>query len=220
VCGGGSHIRNPVRATAKWLARRHARQQDAKDESRVRKLIVGLGNPGVQYAQSRHNVGFLALDRFAEPHHLTFSRRRFNALLAEGAIQDQRVLLAKPQTFMNLSGNAVGRLISFYRIPFRDIIVVYDDLDLPLGRMRLRERGSAGGHHGMESIIAAVGHGDFARLRIGIGRPPSREDVEHVLGTFTRAEESIVKEVLARAVEALDVWLIAGLENAMNRFNA
>ncbi len=186
----------------------------------MRKLIVGLGNPGVQYAQSRHNVGFLALDRFAESHHLTFSRRRFNALLAEGAIQDQRVLLAKPQTFMNLSGNAVGRLISFYRIPFRDIIVVYDDLDLPLGRMRLRERGSAGGHHGMESIIAAVGHGDFARLRIGIGRPPSREDVEHVLGTFTRAEESMVKEVLARAVEALDVWLIAGLENAMNRFNA
>jgi PTH1 family peptidyl-tRNA hydrolase len=223
MSGPGSHSRNPVRASARWLARRFAREQKAShspDASRGYKLIVGLGNPGIEYARNRHNVGFLVLDRFAESHSITFSRRRFNARLAEGVIEGRRVLLAKPQTYMNLSGSAVGKLVSFHQIPIHDIIVVYDDLDLPLGRMRLRARGGAGGHHGMESIVAALGHADFARLRIGIGRPASREDVDHVLGNFNDEERSIVEETVTRAVEALDIWLTAGIEEAMNRFNA
>jgi PTH1 family peptidyl-tRNA hydrolase len=206
--------------SAKWLARHLARKPSAADESRPFKLIVGLGNPGIQYRLNRHNVGFLVLDRFAETHHFSFSRRRFNALLADGMIHDQRVLLAKPQTYMNLSGTAVSKLVSFHRIPSRDIIIVYDDLDLPLGKMRLRERGSAGGHHGMESIIAALGHSDFPRLRLGVGRPSSREDVDHVLGNLSATERRVMEETFTSAVEALKVWLEEGIVIAMNRFNA
>ncbi len=183
------------------------------------RLIVGLGNPGIKYALNRHNIGFLLLDQFADKHQFSFARRRFNALLAEGSGDGSRLLLAKPQTYMNLSGDAVGKLVSFYRIPIHDIIVCYDDLDLPLGRLRLRARGSAGGHHGMESIIAALGSDDFARLRIGIGRPASREDISHVLGNLTPEEERTLDETLGRAVEALDLWLSEGIEKAMNQYN-
>ena len=206
--------------SAKWLARRLARKQIAEDGPRAYKLIAGLGNPGVQYLRNRHNVGFLVLDSFAEIHLFSFSRRRFNALLADGMIQDRRVLLAKPQTYMNDSGRAVAKLVAFHRISSRDIIIVYDDLDLPLGKMRLRAGGSAGGHHGMESIIAALGHEDFSRLRIGIGRPSSGEDVGHVLGNFSGEEQNVMDETFARAVEALDIWLEHDIETAMNRFNA
>ncbi len=196
------------------------RERNPQADSRALRLIVGLGNPGVHYALNRHNAGFLLLHRFASTHQLSFARRRFNAELAEGTVAGERVLLAKPQTFMNLSGNAVGKLVSFYRIPTRDIIVCYDDLDLPFGRIRLRARGSAGGHHGMESIIAALGHNDFARLRLGIGRPDSREDVNHVLGNFSTDEERALDETLDRARAALEAWLREGIEKAMNQFNS
>jgi peptidyl-tRNA hydrolase, PTH1 family len=212
-------IRNPIHVSAKWLSRRLDRRQNAGDEGHL-KLIVGLGNPGIQYRQNRHNVGFLVLDRYAETHHFSFSRRRFNALLAEVLVRDQRVLLAKPQTFVNLSGRAVTKLVSFHRIPSRDIIIVYDDLDLPVGKMRLRAQGSAGGHHGMESIITALGHGDFARLRIGIGRPDSHDDIGHVLGNIADDENVALNEVFSRAVIALDVWLDQDIDVAMNKFNA
>ena len=183
-------------------------------------LIVGLGNPGVRYALNRHNVGFMLLDRLAEKHQLALTRRRFNALRAEGTVAAQRVLLAKPQTFMNLSGNAVGKLASFHRIPTSDIIIIHDDLDLPFGRIRLRARGSAGGHHGMESILAALGRNDFARLRIGIGRPAAREDIDHVLGNFSDEEQRALEEIFPRALDALELWLREGIEKAMNQFNA
>ena len=207
------------RPSSNWLRRRLGREQGAGART-FEKLIVGLGNPGIQYARSRHNVGFLVLDLLAEKHHLSFSRRRFDALLAEGDLEGARVLLCKPQTFMNLSGKAVGKLSAFYRIPSRDIIVCYDDLDLPLGRIRLKPRGSAGGHHGMESIIAALGHSDFARLRVGIGRPTSKEDVSHVLGRFSEEEEQPARDALTRAAEAVEVWVREGIEKAMNEFNA
>ncbi len=181
---------------------------------------MGLGNPGIQYARSRHNVGFMVLDRLADRHHLSFTRRRFDAFLAEGQIDGERVLLAKPQTFMNLSGKAIGKLASFYHIPSHDIIVCYDDLDLPLGRMRLRARGSAGGHHGVESTISSLGHEDFARLRIGIGRPDSREDISHVLGRFDEQEERVMDETIGAACEALEMWVREGIEKTMNEFNA
>jgi peptidyl-tRNA hydrolase, PTH1 family len=212
-------IRSPVHVSAKWLARRLDRTRKAGHEAQP-KLIVGLGNPGIRYRRSRHNVGFLVLDRFAEHHRFSFSRRRFNAMLAEGLIRDHPVLLAKPQTYMNLSGGAVAKLVSFRRIPTRDIIIVYDDLDLPIGKVRLRARGSAGGHHGMESIIAALGRDEFARLRIGIGRPATHEDINHVLGSITDEEHTVLEEAFDRSVEALDVWLDQGIDIAMNKFNS
>jgi peptidyl-tRNA hydrolase, PTH1 family len=183
------------------------------------KLIVGLGNPGTRYARSRHNVGFMIVERVAHAYDLRFARKRFNAEIAEGDIAGTRVLIAKPQTYMNSSGEAVGKLFAFYKIAPADLLVVYDDLDLPLGKMRLRPQGSAGGHHGMESIIARVGTSDFARLRVGIGRPNPDDDIDHVLGAFNHAERAAMDETFARAVEAVEVWVRDGIDAAMNEFN-
>ncbi|MBI5651946.1 MAG: aminoacyl-tRNA hydrolase [Chloroflexi bacterium] len=183
------------------------------------KLIAGLGNPGARYARSRHNVGFLIVERFARTHHFDFARKRFNAEIAEGALGETRVMIAKPQTFMNLSGDAVGKLFAFYKIAPHDLLVVYDDLDLPLGKLRMRSRGSAGGHHGMESIIGRIGTSDFPRLRVGIGRPHPNADIDHVLGDFDRDERVLMDETFARAVDAIEVWLADGISKAMNRFN-
>ena len=129
------------------------------------------------------------------------------------------LVIAKPQTFMNLSGEAVGKLFAFYKIAPHDLIVVYDDLDLPLGKMRLRPQGSAGGHHGMESIIARIGTSNFPRLRVGIGHPNPDADVDHVLGNFDADEHDVMDETFVRAVEATDTWLVDGITKAMNKFN-
>jgi PTH1 family peptidyl-tRNA hydrolase len=183
------------------------------------KLIVGLGNPGTRYARSRHNVGFMIVERFAHAHALRFARKRFNTEIAEGNIGDARVMIAKPQKFMNASGEAVGKLFAFYKVAPADLLIIYDDLDLPLGKMRLRPKGSAGGHHGMESIIARVGTSDFPRLRVGIGRPNPADDIDHVLGAFAHAERAAMNETFARAVEAIEVWGRDGIDVAMNLFN-
>ncbi len=198
----------------RWL-KRHG----AVDAPSRFKLVVGLGNPGARYANSRHNIGFMIADRFARAHEVDFARKRFNAQIAEGDLSGQRILLVKPQTFMNLSGDAVGKLFAFYKIAPHDLLVIYDDLDLPLGKMRLRSRGSAGGHHGMESIIARIGTSDFPRLRVGIGRPDPDADIDHVLGSFDVAERAMMDETFARAVDAIDTWLADGITVAMNRFN-
>ena len=202
-------------------------------------LIVGLGNPGRRYLHSRHNVGFRVVETLAARHRLAFDHRKAYALIARGRISDSDVVLAKPQTYMNLSGQSVASLLRWLRLTPRDLLVVYDDLDLPLGTLRLRPSGSAGGHHGMESIIAALGSqqraahpagdfapqktGDFARLRIGIGRPgDSRETddvVEHVLGDFSASERKVMAEVYALAADAIECLLAEGLAAAMNRFN-
>jgi PTH1 family peptidyl-tRNA hydrolase len=203
-----------VMPSLRWLKRRGAQETPQNI-----KLIVGLGNPGARYARSRHNLGFVIAERFAHAHTLDFARRRFNAEVAEGTIDDARVMVAKPQTFMNLSGAAVGKLFKFYKIAPRDLLVIYDDLDLPLGKMRLRARGSAGGHHGIESIIARTGTSDFPRLRVGIGRPNPDADVDHVLGNFEEDERELMEETFARAVAAIDVWLRDGIDAAMNQFN-
>jgi PTH1 family peptidyl-tRNA hydrolase len=198
----------------RWL-KSHGAPQEAADIT----LIAGLGNPGARYARSRHNVGFIIVDRLARAHGLEFSRRRFNAEIAEGQIGGRRVILAKPQTFMNASGDAVGKLYAFYKIAPSDLLVVYDDLDLPLGKLRLRADGSSGGHHGMESIIARIGTPDFPRLRVGIGRPNPDADIDHVLGAFEPEERAIMEETWTRAVDAIDVWLSIGIARAMNEFN-
>jgi PTH1 family peptidyl-tRNA hydrolase len=186
-----------------------------------RYLIVGLGNPGLKYAANRHNVGFRCLDRLAAAHDLGFDRRQKKARVALGAIRGRRVVLAQPQTFMNDSGQSVAPLVQFYRVPPARLLVVYDDLDLPLGTLRLRPEGGSGGHKGMRSIIAQLGDQTFARLRIGIGRPPGQMDpAAYVLQDFAADEEPVIQEALERAVAAVEAWLVEGVEMAMSRHNS
>ncbi len=184
------------------------------------KMIVGLGNPGPRYAQNRHNVGFQIVDELAAQHGLSFDKRQFKALIASGRIDGQRVLLVKPQTYMNLSGEAVQPLVSYYKIELEDLMVVFDDMDLPVGVIRLRPFGGAGGHNGMKSIINRLGSNRFPRLRVGIGRPPGRMDpAAYVLEDFSADEESLMVQVRDRAVQALETWLNSGIDAAMNAFN-
>jgi PTH1 family peptidyl-tRNA hydrolase len=181
---------------------------------------VGLGNPGPGYARHRHNVGFLVVDRFAERHGLRFARREANALVATGSFDGAPLTLAKPQTFMNRSGDAVRALVRRYTRAPADLIVVYDELDLPLGRLRIRKEGSHGGHNGMRDVIRALGTQEFARIRLGLGRPPADEDpAEYVLSPFTPDERPTVEAMLDAAVAALERILRDGIEPAMNEFN-
>jgi len=184
-------------------------------------LIVGLGNPGAAYAAHRHNIGFRVVEALARAHGIAFSRRKgFKAYVGTGLIGGHPVVLAKPQTFMNLSGQAVSRLRREYQVPPEQILVVYDDLDLPLGRLRLRPEGGSGGHKGMRSIIDALGTQAFPRLRVGIDRPPQGLDpADYVLQPFSQAQKALVKEVVAQAVEAIECWQAEGILAAMDRFN-
>ncbi len=184
-------------------------------------LIVGLGNPGPEYAAHRHNIGFRVVDALAHAHGLTFARRKkMKAWVAQGDIGSQAVLLAKPRTFMNLSGQAVSRLCRAQAVSLTRLLVVYDDLDLPLGRLRLRPGGGSGGHKGMRSIIQALGTQEFARLRVGIGRPPPGVDpADYVLSPFAPEEMDRAAAAIERAVAALVCWLTEGIETAMDRFN-
>ncbi len=198
----------------RWLKRHGALETPSQ-----MKLIAGLGNPGARYANSRHNIGFSVADAFARAHAAHFARKKFNAEIAEANLGENKLLIIKPQSFMNASGEPVGKLYAFYKIAPADLLVIYDDLDLPLGKIRLRAEGSAGGHHGMESIIARIGTSNYARLRVGIGRPIPDADVDHVLGNFSADERTVLNETIARAVEAIEVWLADGIDVAMNRFN-
>jgi PTH1 family peptidyl-tRNA hydrolase len=184
------------------------------------KVIVGLGNPGGSYARSRHNVGFRVLDQLAERHRLRFSRRQFKSQVAGGEIGDERVLLMKPQTYMNLSGEAVRRARRELRVELEEFLVVYDDLDLAVGRLRVAASGGAGGHHGVESIIEALGGKGFPRIRVGVGRPGNRSaNVDYLLDSLTTEEASTLSASIARAADAAEVALCNGISAAMNRFN-
>lgn len=184
-------------------------------------LIVGLGNPGPEYAKHRHNIGFQIVQELADRHALSFARhKKAQARVAEGEIEARPVLLAKPQTFMNLSGKSVRRLSRDYQIPPERMLVVCDDLDLPLGRLRIRPQGGSGGQKGMRSIIESLGSQDFARLRVGIGRPPgSLDPAEYVLLPFAAEDKPLLAETIGRAVEAVESWLAEGIVATMDRFN-
>jgi PTH1 family peptidyl-tRNA hydrolase len=185
------------------------------------KLIVGLGNPGDIYIQSRHNIGFSVVKSLAKNQRLTF-RKEFNAssLIAKAKIKQQQVILALPVTFMNLSGNAVARLIRKYRIDLDNLLIVCDDLDLALGRLKLKPNGSSGGHRGLESIIDSLGNDGFARLRIGIGRSSCGIDAaEYVLSPFTKEEKIKVKRILEEANLCCASWVTKGITRTMNIFN-
>ena len=183
-------------------------------------LIAGLGNPGREYRENRHNIGFMALDRLAVRLGLSYSRLESKALLTKGEHQGRRLLLAKPQTYMNLSGQAVGALLRYYKVPLENLLVIYDDVDLPLGSLRLRPGGGSSGQKGMASIIERLGSQDFPRLRVGIGRPPGRmEAAAYVLEDFSRQEAEVLPEILDRSAEAVLTFTVEGLAAAMNRFN-
>lgn len=184
-------------------------------------LIVGLGNPGAEYTAHRHNIGFKVVEALARAHGLAFSRQRgVKVQMAAGQIGDRPVLLAKPQAFMNLSGRAVEQLRQMHGMSPERILVVYDDLDLPLGRLRLRPEGGSGGHKGMRSIIEALGTQAFPRLRVGIDRPPgSMDPADYVLQPFAADERPLVAEAVERAVAAVVCWHLEGIQAAMDDFN-
>jgi len=190
------------------------------------KLIVGLGNPGKTYAHNRHNVGFQCLNYFARLHSVHFNRRQCRARVGISKVKGEKLLLARPGTFVNLSGDSVACLVHKHNIPVSDLLVIYDDLDLPLGKIRLRHSGGSGGHKGMNSIISALGSEDFPRIRVGIGRPQAEEQsisedaiVNYVLSDFSPDEEATIKPVIARVSEAIDCFLTQGIEAAMSKFN-
>jgi PTH1 family peptidyl-tRNA hydrolase len=183
-------------------------------------LIVGLGNPGRKYGDNRHNAGFHVVDCLASAHDLRFDVRRNEALLAQGQIEGVRVALVKPQSYMNRSGRAAAGVVRFYKVPPERMLVVFDDLDLPLGSLRLRPKGGAGGHRGVADIIAHLKTQDFPRVRVGIGRPPGQMPSEaHVLQGFRKDEQPIMEQTYRQAVEAIRVTLTDGFEAAMNQFN-
>lgn len=185
------------------------------------KLIVGLGNPGRDYLKTRHNVGFMVIDRLAEVLGVTVGEKKFKALIGQGQINGEKVILVKPQTYMNLSGEATGALLRWFKLTAADLLVIYDDLDLDCGRLRLRPGGSAGGHRGMQSIILTIGTDDFPRLRIGIGRPQVQnyETVDYVLGHFAAEERLVMQEALGLAADAAICAVREGIARAMNLFN-
>jgi peptidyl-tRNA hydrolase, PTH1 family len=183
-------------------------------------LVVGLGNPGARYARTRHSVGFKIVDRIAQTLGASIEKAKFESLWGESRLDSDKVLLVKPQTFMNLSGRSVRRWISYYHIPLNSTIIVHDDLDLNLGHIKFGHGGGAGGHKGIESIVREVGSSDIPRLKIGIGRPRYGEPIEDfVLSSFYSGEQEDVGELVARAAVAVETWIREGISMAMNKFN-
>ncbi len=182
-------------------------------------VIAGLGNPGRRYENTRHNVGFITLDQLAEKHQIKINKIKHKALVGEGRIFDQRVLLVKPQTYMNLSGQSLREVFSFYKPEIEKFIVVYDDIDIPMGRLRIRPSGSAGTHNGMRSIIYDLGRDDFPRLRIGIGGERKASLRDYVIGGFRKEEKQLMEDTILKAVVALETIIEEGLVKAMNTFN-
>ena len=185
-------------------------------------LIVGLGNPGAEYARTRHNAGFLVAEELASRASADWNfENKFNARTAKRELGGKRTLLVEPQTFMNSSGEAVYALLNFYRVPVSHLLVVVDDADLPLGELRLRPKGSPGGHHGLESIEKHIGSPEYARLKVGIGRTRDgrREITSFVLGKFNSDETKLLEKVLQRAADQAECWVTDGVQKAMNQFN-
>ncbi|AFC33718.1 Pth [Paenibacillus mucilaginosus 3016] len=185
------------------------------------KWFVGLGNPGRQYEATRHNIGWMALDRFADKHGIQISQNKCKGLLGEGHVAGQKVYLLKPQTFMNLSGESIRAFMDFYKASLEDLVVIYDDMDTPFGSIRLRYQGSAGGHNGIKSTIQHLGTQSFQRIRMGISRPlPGRNIADYVLSTFSKEEVQGIPPVLDRTCEAMEHLLQHPFEKTMAVFNA
>jgi len=183
-------------------------------------VVIGLGNPGPRYENTRHNVGFDTVDLLSKKHNIDVTKVKHKAIIGDGNIGGHRVLLVKPQTFMNLSGESVREIIEWYKVPVENIIIIYDDIDLPVGKIRIRPKGSAGTHNGMRSVIYQIQSEDFPRIRIGIDKPPQNWDLaDFVLSKFSTDERKSVEEAIANAAEAVEVILNSGIDKAMNRYN-
>jgi len=183
-------------------------------------ILVGLGNPGREYRGNRHNVGFMTIDRLSEAFAIKISKVQAKALVGSGQWEGRKIILVKPQTYMNLSGDAVGSLLRYYKVPLAQLMVAHDDLDLPVGVIRLRPGGGSAGQKGVASTINKVGTQNFPRLRIGIGRPPGQmAAADYVLQNFSKADQEIIDPTIVRAVEAIKVFIRDGLDAAMNQFN-
>ncbi|MFC5559992.1 aminoacyl-tRNA hydrolase [Ureibacillus thermophilus] len=184
------------------------------------KLIVGLGNPGKQYERTRHNIGFMCVDALANKWNVSLSDMKFNGMYAIVHRPEGKVMLLKPLTYMNLSGECVRPIMDYFDIDIDDIVVIYDDLDLETGKLRLREKGSAGGHNGMKSLIQHLGTQEFKRIRVGINRPPAGMKVpDYVLSKFSKEEQPIIEKAVEKAVQACEMWLSKKFIDVMNEFN-
>src|SRR6266540_4856025 len=182
-------------------------------------IVVGLGNPGPKYAGTRHNVGFEVIDYLAKSPGYAAFRERFEAMVAEGKEGDETVLLVKPLTFMNLSGRSVRAVLDFYKLPVEQVLVVCDDFNLPLGKLRVRSKGSHGGQNGLRNIQEHLGTDAYSRLRIGVGEPTTGNAIDHVLSRFKSGEKAAVEEYIATAAQAVILWVKSGIESCMNKFN-
>ncbi|MCR4610153.1 MAG: aminoacyl-tRNA hydrolase [Eubacterium sp.] len=184
------------------------------------KIIAGLGNPTKQYEGTRHNVGFSVIYRLADKYNIKMNIARHKALIGTGVIAGEKVMLVMPQTYMNLSGEAVGEIMRYYKAEPSDIIITYDDIDLDVGKLRIRAKGSAGGHNGMKSIIAHVGSEEFDRVRVGIGhKPPEFDLADYVLSRFGKDELPLIRDAVDKAADAMEVIIRSGIEAAMNLYN-
>lgn len=184
-------------------------------------IIAGLGNPSKEYDKTRHNVGFDAIDYLADIYGIDIRERKHKALTGKGRIDGERVVLLKPQTFMNLSGESIREAIDFYKVDEKcELIVIYDDISLPPGQLRIRKKGSAGGHNGIKNIIAHLGHDTFMRIKVGVGeKPPGYDLAAYVLGHFSKEERNIMEEAFEEVSEAVSVCIVKGADAAMNQFN-
>ncbi|MFE8704036.1 aminoacyl-tRNA hydrolase [Cytobacillus sp. FJAT-54145] len=184
------------------------------------KLIIGLGNPGKQYDKTRHNIGFDIIDALSERLNIPLDNSKLKGLYGMGHVNGEKVFLLKPLTYMNLSGESIRAVMDYYDIDLKDIVVIYDDLDLPVGKIRLRQKGSAGGHNGIKSTIAHVGSQEFNRIRVGVDRPSNGMKVtDYVLGRFTKEEQEVMDEVINRCTKACEAWLQQPFLQVMNDFN-
>jgi peptidyl-tRNA hydrolase, PTH1 family len=183
-------------------------------------IIVGLGNPGSRYDNTRHNVGFDTIDLLSHQNNIKVSKIKYKAVIGEGTLGRTRVILVKPQTFMNLSGESVRELMAWYKVPPANLIIIYDDIDLPLGKLRVRPSGSSGTHNGMRSVIYQTQSDQFPRIRIGIGRPPENWDLaDFVLSKFTADDRKVINEVITKAADAVISIVSSGVNDAMSKFN-
>ncbi len=184
------------------------------------KIIVGLGNPTDKYAGTRHNVGFSVIYNISDAYGIAVDTKKHKALIGKGIIEGEKVILAMPQTFMNLSGESVRELLDYYKCDETDLIVIYDDISLDVGKLRIRKKGSAGGHNGIKNIIAHLGTQEFARVKVGVGEKPPRMDLaDYVLGRFTKEEQPVIREAAELATKAVATIITEGADMAMNRFN-
>lgn len=183
-------------------------------------LIVGLGNPEKDYSKTRHNMGFNVVNKVAEKYGIEINKKKFDSLYGEGIIENEKVILLKPQTYMNLSGKAIIQAVNFYKIPLENICVIYDDMDIAPGIIKIRKKGGAGSHNGMKSVVAELKSEDFARIRVGIGTPKFKEDsINYVIGAIPQEELIILDEGTTKAAEAITTILQEGIDKAMNKFN-